>query len=325
MPPPMETTGGDGADVANWICASLALTILFLRLATHWYQNRCFDKSAYVVIASIVVLLSRTICNAIILDFGSINTLSLARESEVSSRAQTGSKLTLAARVLVTTYYWLQSALLLMFYHKILHHISWIHRAINLAWVTLVLTYIAVILATFLECRPIDLYWTPQFPQPHCLKAFVQILLQCIANAAIDLLLLIISLPILQAQARAFPGNLQLGVLYILGSFCIIIIGLRVHYIYRDGAVQHARSFWASIQVAVATFVANAPSIYGNIKVVKRRRSSVISLSRSRSVQHDAWLLERAPSRPSSKWQTIVVPLQTYKPDFRRVESEEPP
>ncbi|KAF7187472.1 hypothetical protein HII31_11212 [Pseudocercospora fuligena] len=325
MPPPAQTISESGANLANWICASLALTILFLRLATHWYQNRCFDKSAYVVIASIVILVSRTICNALILEFGSINSPSLDREAMLWSRARTGSKLTLVARVFVTTYYWLQSALLLMFYHKMLNHISWTYRAIKLGCFTIGLTYIAVILATFLECRPITLYWTPQTPEPQCLRAFVQILLQCIANGAIDVLLLIISLPILQAQARAFPRNLQLGVLYVLGSFCIIVIGFRIHYIYRDGSVQQARSFWASIQVIVATFVANAPSIYGNVKKVKRRKSSVMSLSRSRSVQDDTWLLERVPSRPPKEWQTIVMPLETHKPDFRKMEFEEPP
>ncbi|EME78921.1 uncharacterized protein MYCFIDRAFT_200009 [Pseudocercospora fijiensis CIRAD86] len=327
MSPPAQTIGENGANLANWICASLALTILCLRLATHWCKNRSFDKSAYVVIASMVILCSRTICNALILEFGSINSPSLGQEAMRSSRARTGSKLTLVARGLVTTYYWLQSALLLIFYHSILNHISWTHRAIRLGWCMIALTYIAVILATFLECRPIQQYWTPHSPQPQCLRAFAQILLQCIANAAIDVLLLIISLPILQAQARAFPRNLQLGVLYILGFVCIIVIGLRIHYVYRTGSVQQARSFWASIQVLVATFVANAPSIYGNVKNVKRRKSSVVSLSRSRSAQDDPWVLERIPSKkpPPKDWQKIVMPLETHKADVRRLEFGEAP
>ncbi|KXS98285.1 hypothetical protein AC579_6008 [Pseudocercospora musae] len=330
MSPPAQTVGESSATVANWICASLALTILLLRLATHRYQYRCLDKSAYLVIASIVILVIRTICNALILDLGSVNSPSLfPQESMQSSRARTGSKLTLLARVLVTTYYWLQSALLLIFYQKFLDHISWARRAIRLGWFMIGLTYIAVILATFLECRPIQLYWTPHSPEPQCLRAFVQILLQCIANAAIDVLLLIISLPILRAQARAFPRNLQLGLLYLLGFFCLIVIGFRIHYVYKDGSVQRARSFWASIQVIVATFVANAPSTYGNVKSVQRRKSSVVSLPRSRSAHNDEWLLDRMPNRLPKEWQRIVVPVlvpsETHKADVRRMEFGEPP
>jgi hypothetical protein len=153
---------------------------------------------------------------------------------------------------------------------------------IKVCWSFMLCTYIAVVLTTFLECRPINLYWTlnPNNPTPNrCTRAYGQLFLQCLSIAVIDSVLLIISAPILRSQIRQFPRNLQLGLLYMLGFFSLIVIGFRLHFIQQDGSAQRARSFWASIQVITSTFVANAPSVYGALKNLRRRKESVVSLS----------------------------------------------
>lgn len=273
------------AYLANWICASLALAILVARFAFHRHQQQRWDNIAYIVLCSTLVLIARTVCNVLILRLGTINT----HGAENGSAIRTGSILVLCARVLVTAYYWLQSVLLLLFYKKIMSHIPKVNHAIKLCWIVLVSTWFAVILATVLECRPIYHYWTLTPSAPHqCTRAYGQILLQCISNLAIDLLLLVISAPILIQQARLFPRNLQLGFLYILGTLSIIIIGLKINFIYKDGSVQQARSLWASVQIVVSTFVANAPSIYGLAKNAKRQRQSIsMSYGRTRRSESD--------------------------------------
>lgn len=164
-----------------------------------------------------------------------------------------------------------------------LDHITWITRTTKFCWLFMGCTYIAVVLTTFLECRPIHRYWTLH-PEPYkCTQAYGQLFTQCISIAVIDSILLIISAPILRSQIRQFPRNLQLGLLYTLGFFSLIVIGFRLHFIHRDGSAQRARSFWASIQVVTSTFVANAPSIYGAFKSVRRRKESVVSLGRART------------------------------------------
>lgn len=269
------------AFLANWICASLALAILVARFVTHRQQQQRVDNIAYIVICSILILIFRTVCNVLILQFGTINTPG----AENGPAIRTGSILVLCARVLATTYYWLQSVLLLLFYREIMSHMARIYNAIKLCWVVLVLTWLAVILATVLECQPISYYWTLTSNGPHrCTRAYGQILLQCISNLAIDLLLLVISAPIIIQQARLFPRNLQLGFLYILGTFCIIVIGVKIDFIFKDGSLQQARSLWASVQVVVSTFVANMPSVYGAAKNAKRHRQSInISYRRART------------------------------------------
>lgn len=178
-----------------------------------------------------------------------------------------------------------------MFYRDMLEHITWVSRTIRSCWVFMGCTYIAVVLATFLECRPIHLYWTLDPGANQCTRAYGQLYTQCLSIAVIDSMLLVISAPILRSQIRQFPRNLQLGLLYTFGFFGLIIIGFRLYFIQRDGSAQRARSFWASIQVITATFVANVPSIYGALKNVRRRKErkeSVISLSRARTRESNA-------------------------------------
>ncbi|CZT15641.1 uncharacterized protein RCC_01480 [Ramularia collo-cygni] len=268
------------ASLANWICGSLALAILTARLVGHRWQHSRLDLSAYLVIMSIVVLIARIICNTVVLRDKTIRT-----SQQDSTNLRTGSIVTLITRILVTTFYWLQCTLLLVFYRDMLDHMTWIARIIKSCWIFMACTYITVVLVTFLECRPIRLYWTmDDASQPHtCTKAYGQLFTQCISIAIIDSLLLVISAPILRSQIRQFPRNLQLGLLYTLGFFSLIVIGFRLHFIHRDGSAQRARSFWASIQVVTATFVANAPSIYGACKNVRRRKESVDSLARART------------------------------------------
>jgi hypothetical protein len=268
------------AVLTGWICASLALAFLLLRLGAHCYRHRRLDLTANLVLASIAVLLSRVAANSLVLKWGSFET----PEQDDPALLRAGSICVLVARVLVTTYYWLQSVLLLLFYRELLAHIAWVDKCIKACWGFVLAAYIAVILVTLLECRPISLYWSPvESSDTKCLQAYVQLLLQAIGSLIIDVFLLIISIPILQAQFRTFPRNLQLGIMYSLGLFCIVVIASRLHFVYKHDSEQNVRSFWASIQVVVTTFVANGPAFYGTVRSVRRRRSSTASLARIRN------------------------------------------
>lgn len=269
-----SSISSSAANNANWVCTALTLTILLVRLGSIHYQLRRPDASSYIVILSILVLTARVICNSFILDYGTVSALD--DEDNVTEaeyrRAAYGSVLTLVARVLITSFYWLQCVLLLLVYRRLLGNIRWVQLSIKICWGVIATTWLAVVMTTLLECRPLHLYWQLYPPPGSCVRAYGQLLVQCISNICIDFILMAISFPLLKAQARVFPHNLQLGAIVILGTFCIIVTCVRIYYTYQEKSAQPARSLWASVQAVVAAFVANAPSIYGALIVLRRRK-----------------------------------------------------
>lgn len=103
--------------------------------------------------------------------------------------------------------------------------------------------------------------------------AYAQLLAQGICNIILDLFLLAISWPLVAVRNRSLSQNLRVGTLFVIGFFCIITTALRIAYIYAEDSYQPVRSFWASVQMLVSSFVANAPTIYGCLQLVRRRKS----------------------------------------------------
>ena len=241
-------------------------------------------------------------CNHYVLSYGTVPGLvakandGQSYRQEDLSKAHMGTTLTLVTRLLITTFYWLQCSVLLLVYHKLLSHITWIRHAIKTCWLIIGTTYIAVVLTTFLECHPFHLYFSLAVPE--CSKAYAQLWVQCLSNVAIDLVLLSISAPIMREQVKLFPKNLQLGTMFVLGFFCIVISCLRIRYIYASSSAQPTRSLWASIQALVATVVANVPSIYGAIKLWRRKGRAGSSTSSSSPIMRGSV----APQQTMPTW-----------------------
>jgi hypothetical protein len=221
------------------------------------------------------------------------------------SKAHMGTTLTLITRLLVTTFYWLQCSVLLLVYRRLVSHITWVRHTIEFCWLVIGTTYIAVVLTTFLECHPFHLYYSLAVPE--CSKAYAQLWVQCLSNVTIDLVLLSISTPIMREQIRLFPKNLQLGTMFVLGFFCIVISCLRIRYIYASSSAQPTRSLWASIQALVATVVANVPSIYGAIKLWRRKGRAGSCASSSSPIMRGSI----APQQTTPTWVPKVESGQT--------------
>ena len=269
------------ADATNaiWICAGLSLTALITRLVLcrqHARHRFSLDISSWVVLASIVVISARIVCSYFTLNIGTANDQILSGDIGLDDqqRIKTGSILALISRILVASVYWLQSTLLLIFYSRLLDHIPWVHVTIRICWIFLVASYIGVVLATCLECRPFRLYWQTSPDPGECIKAYGQLFAQCISIMIIDILLLMISFPLIRLRGQTSRQKGRLVIIYALGGCCIIITGIRIAYIYVDHSAQPTRSLWASIQAVFAVYVANIPTIYGTL-ALKRRRNSI--------------------------------------------------
>ncbi|KAG8626354.1 hypothetical protein KVT40_005299 [Elsinoe batatas] len=112
-------------------------------------------------------------------------------------------------------------------------------------------------------------------PAPgNCVKAYSQTMVQCISNIVTDVILMAISVPILFIQGSRTSHKVRIFGLIALGAFCIVITCLRLTYIFKAGSLQATRTFWASISILVASVVANAPVIYGSLKIMRRGKTS---------------------------------------------------
>lgn len=280
------------ARVTGWICAGLALVILIVRVAAARLRRGSFDISTPICAASILIIGVRIAVNQYVLSYGTSNDALDGKgqyfDSHELDKIRIGSILSLIARLLITTVYWLQTALLLLFYCRIFEvRARWTTVLIWTCWAALPTTYIAVVLATFLECQPFRLYWQMDPNPGNCIKAYIQLLTQGIANIVLDLLLLAISCPLVLVRNRTISEKIRLGTLFCLGFFCIIVTGVRIGYIYAEDSYQPVRSFWASVQMLVSCFVANAPTVYGSLQLIRRRKTEQ---STRRGSRPELWL-----------------------------------
>jgi len=286
------------AKLANWICASISIVILSVRLVATRYRDKAFDVASALVAASLAVLVVRIVVVYLYLLYGTSNDVLYGSktyfdESDLAN-IKAGSILSLIARLLITTFYWLQICLLLLFYSSIVRDFHWINT-IRTCWLLIVTTYVAVVLSTFLECHPFRLYWQIDPNPGQCVRAYVQLFMQGISNIVLDLFLLAISFPMLSMRNRTWAQSARVSGLFVLGFFTIIVTCLRIAYIHAENSYQPVRSFWASIQMLTSTFVANAPTIYGCYQIVRRRKSEQRA---RRSSRPEIWLqLNESPSR----------------------------
>ncbi|KAH0843930.1 hypothetical protein AYO21_08320 [Fonsecaea monophora] len=291
------------AKIGGWVCAGASLLILVARIIAARIHQGSFDRSTAVCVASVVAVVVRLIVNQYVLTFGTsndaLNGKSTYFDSKDLQNLKTGSILSLIARLLITTICWLQSSLLLLFYSRIFEiRAKWTTRLIRICWIAIPVTYVGVVLATFLECQPFRLYWQVKPNPGTCIKAYIQLLVQGISNIVLDLLLLAISYPLLAAvRQRNLGEQLRVGILCCLGVFCIVITLVRIGYIYAEQSYQPVRSFFASVQIAASCFVANIPTIYGCVRMIRRRRSHQMQRRGSRP---EVWLQLQATNESNT-------------------------
>lgn len=126
----------------------------------------------------------------------------------------------------------------------------------------LVLTFIAVIVSDVAECQPITHYWLVKENNPpvagQCRQGFVQLITMGVCNVLTDLLLVVFPIPIIIKSQMTLKRKSQLVLLFCLSIIPVGITLYRVPAIINRHGVQQYRSVWASIEILLATGVANA-------------------------------------------------------------------
>ncbi|KAA8912987.1 hypothetical protein FN846DRAFT_903128 [Sphaerosporella brunnea] len=250
--------------ITLWACTFVALALILTRIIWRFRRREDFPAEDIWMVSSILPLLLRLAFIHISLY---LLTTYFDRKKyleqfmtgdEIWDRAL-GSRMILPGRLCYAAFLWTMKVVILLWFEKVTGNVWPYGLIIKGSYVFVGVTFVGVVLATLLECRPINLYWQV-FPDPgNCVMARGQLLTMGAMNIATDICLMIIPLPLVLGAKLPTLRKLQLLFLFSVSLFIICITVVRMPVIIGNRAMQRTRSLWASIEVMVACLVANAP------------------------------------------------------------------
>ncbi|KAH0548268.1 hypothetical protein GP486_008028 [Trichoglossum hirsutum] len=157
------------------------------------------DASDILCIVSVPFLVARWTLAHILIVWGTNN---IAPGKKVFApgevwRREMGSKCVLGSRVTFATFVWIMKAVLLLFYHRLIHHTSWGRPILRLAWFLLFASYVSVQVTTFTECHPFKKYYVVSKNPDKCVKAITQLFVLGILSIFTDVMLILLPIPVL--------------------------------------------------------------------------------------------------------------------------------
>ncbi|KAE8381691.1 hypothetical protein BDV26DRAFT_289319 [Aspergillus bertholletiae] len=245
------------------VFGALSEALMLLRLVMRKRRGQRLNLSDYLTIACIGLVLARSAFATVILVWGNNHMhrpVSDITEMEIYRR-QVGSKLTLTNRLVYNVYLWLQKAVVLLLCQRILAGLPWPERMIKACWVSLCASFAAVQITTFVDCRPLHLYWQIMPDPGLCIQAHTQLVTLISMNIATDTMLMLLPMPWLLRVKTSWMRRLQLVGLFAIGLLLIAIAIVRLPA-FDDNTSQLNRNTWGSVEEFLAAFVANMPTLY---------------------------------------------------------------
>jgi hypothetical protein len=123
-------------------------------------------------------------------------------------------------------------------------------------------TMLAVVVSDVAECQPIAKYWQV-VPDPggQCRQGYAQLLTMAVCSVATDLTLVAFPVPLVLSIRISTKRKIFLVILFCLGLLTVCVTIYRVPQIILAHGDQVTRSMWASVELLVATTVANAVAL----------------------------------------------------------------
>jgi len=123
----------------------------------------------------------------------------------------------------------------------------------------LVVTFVALVIATLAECQPFYDYWQvlPD-PGPQCRQGYAQLITMGVCDSITDVLLVVFPIPIIVASGMKLERKISLSLLFSLSLILVAITIYRVQATIAAHSNQPFRSLLASFEILAATGVANA-------------------------------------------------------------------
>ncbi|KAK1757117.1 hypothetical protein QBC47DRAFT_175215 [Echria macrotheca] len=247
--------------VAWWI-AGLCSVVIALRLAGRWIRVERLFVEDKIAAYFLIPLFLRTAVIHVVLLYGTNNVLletPLQFTDEELRRRSVGSGLVLLTRVLHPATIWTLKFVNLEFFGRLVDGQKrymltlWCIRGVFVA------AFVAIVISTLTECQPFPHYWVvAPDPGPQCRQGYAQLLTMAVGSSITDVLLVVFPLPIIASSKLKLGRKIILMMLFCLALLNVIISIYRVPRVLREDGYQGTRSTWASVEILVATFVANA-------------------------------------------------------------------
>lgn len=247
--------------LVSWWCSLFAATVIIFRICGRYIRTEKLFTEDWIAFLCLIPLFIRMGLVHVVLLYGTNNVIADGLSDLEVQHRQIGSKLVLASRIFYAATLWMLKLTITEFFKRLTIQIwrrSYEITLRSIRWFLLI-TFVAVVLADICECQPISHYWqvTPD-PGPKCRQAYAQLLTMGIANVITDLLLVIFPIPIILRSQMSMKRKFQLVCLF-GGSILPAIVTLyRIPNIIDRAGSQPYRSLWASIEILLATAVANA-------------------------------------------------------------------
>jgi hypothetical protein len=170
-----------------WVFTGVALGIIITRLIWRYRRGEHFYGGDIWMAISIAPLLMRLICTYFAIVFLTAHfdhhkyIEADMSEAEVRRRI-IGSVTILPARVCYAGFLWCMKASILNWFEKVTGNERPYDLLIRVAYGILILSFIGVVMVTFLECHPVKLYWQV-WPDPgDCVAAKTQLVTMGVLN-----------------------------------------------------------------------------------------------------------------------------------------------
>lgn len=220
----------------------------------------------------------------VILLFGTNNVQPQGLTSQQIYHRSIGSRLVLASRIFYAAFIWMSKITVSEFLSAIAKA-SWrksYERGLQLIRGFLVVTFVAVVIATLTECHPFNHYWqvVPD-PGPRCRQGYAQLITMGVADVITDIVLVVWPIPIILNSKMTIRRKISLVGLFSLSLGLIAITASRVPRVIEHYGRQQYRTVWASAEILASAAIANAVVLGSfardrGIKRNKYKRSSVV-------------------------------------------------
>ncbi|CAG8958163.1 hypothetical protein HYFRA_00000514 [Hymenoscyphus fraxineus] len=259
--------------LVSWWCTVYAMTIIFFRVIGRYIRTEKSYREDIIMLLGVIPLLLRQAILHVVLLYGTNNTITDGLSAISIRRRETGSKLVLVTRVLYVTYLWTIKLSTSTFLHNLITSTASSSKKSKkiLYWfyAFLFVTYVGSVSSAIGTCDPFSGYWQV-IPDPgvRCRSGHLFLVSMGALNGISNLALVVFPLPVIFASRLGGWKKFTILIRLALPILCIIFTIYQVTHLLSsaNANTQARRSLFASLEILLATFIANATVLMSLIR-----------------------------------------------------------